>query len=86
MVVAQRHLIEELDRIADYQLYGRVTGVLGLLVEVAGLERVLTIGARCNLVARGNRRVTCEVIGFRQGRALLLPFGAESPLNQLPCF
>ncbi|MGF1609880.1 MAG: flagellar protein export ATPase FliI [Kiloniellales bacterium] len=75
MAVALRHLITELGQIADYQLYGRVAGVLGLLVEVAGLERVLTIGARCNLEARGGRKVPCEVIGFRQGRALLLPFG-----------
>ena len=75
VAVALRHLITELGQIADYQLYGRVAGVLGLLVEVAGLERVLTIGARCNLVAKGGRRVPCEVIGFRHGRALLLPFG-----------
>jgi flagellum-specific ATP synthase len=49
---------------------------LGLLIEVAGLERLLSIGARCNLAARDGRSVVSEVIGFRQGRALLLPFGS----------
>jgi len=75
VTLALRSLIDEVDQIPDYQLYGRVAGVLGLLVEVAGLERALSIGGRCNIVARGERRVACEVIGFRQDRALLLPFG-----------
>ncbi len=68
-------LIEELQQLREYRLYGRVAGVLGLLVEVAGLDRVLSVGSRCNLVARDGRRVVSEVIGFRQGRALLMPFG-----------
>ncbi|MHA1599213.1 MAG: flagellar protein export ATPase FliI [Alphaproteobacteria bacterium] len=75
MPLAVRTLIEELDHIPEFQLYGRVVGVLGLLVEVAGLDEALSIGGRCNIVTRSDVRVTCEVIGFRQGRALLLPFG-----------
>jgi flagellum-specific ATP synthase len=75
VAIAVSHLLEEIDQLSTYQLYGRVAGVLGLLVEVAGLERELTIGARCRLVARSGRKVPAEVIGFRQGRALLLPFG-----------
>ena len=69
------NLLQEVDQIQETRLYGRVAGVLGLLVEVAGLDRALSIGSRCDLVARGERRVPCEVIGFRRGRALLLPFG-----------
>jgi flagellum-specific ATP synthase len=75
LVIAVGHLIEQLDQIPETQQYGRVAGVLGLLVEVAGLDRALSIGARCNLVARDGRRVVSEVIGARQGRALLMPFG-----------
>ena len=76
MALALRNAIEELDQLPKYQLYGRVASVLGLLVEVAGLDRNLSIGGRCNLVARGGRRVPCEVIGFRHGKALVLPFGS----------
>src|SRR3546814_1295976 len=52
-----------------------------MLVEVVGLEQALSIGSRCAIHAQGrrpqeNRRVICEVIGFRQRRALLLPFGS----------
>ena len=75
MTNAFRNLIDEFDQLSEYRLYGRVAGVLGLLVEVAGLDQALAIGTRCNLVARGAKEVPCEVIGFRQGRALLMPFG-----------
>jgi flagellum-specific ATP synthase len=68
--------VKEVGQLADFRLYGRVAGVLGMLVEVAGLEQALSIGSRCAIHAQGNRRVICEVIGFRQKRALLLPFGS----------
>ena len=56
--------------------YGRVASVVGMLVEVTGLERVLSIGGRCEVEANDGRRVSCEAIGFKEGRALLLPFGS----------
>jgi len=75
LTIAYRALIDELEQVSEFQLYGRVAGVLGMLIEVAGLEQVLSIGDRCTIVARGDRRVLAEVIGFRGGRALMLPFG-----------
>ena len=69
-------LITAIDRIPDYRLFGRVTAVLGMLVEVGGVEHRLAVGGRCILVARDGRRVPCEVVGFRENRALLMPFGA----------
>ncbi len=76
MAISVGNLIEELNQIPEHRHYGRVAGVLGLLIEVAGLERVLSVGARCNVTARDGRSVAGEVIGFRQGHALLLPFGS----------
>ncbi len=75
LTITVRTLIDELDQLPEYQLYGRVASVLGMLIEVAGLERVLSIGDRCEILARGDARVAAEVIGFRKNRALLLPFG-----------
>ncbi len=69
-------LISALDRIPTYRLFGRVTAVLGMLVEVGGVENRLSVGGRCVLIARDGRRVPCEVVGFRENRALLMPFGA----------
>jgi flagellum-specific ATP synthase len=69
-------LLSKIRQIPDYHLYGRVTAVQGMLVEVGGVQRRLSIGDRCQIAARGNRQLTCEVVGFRDGRALLMPFGA----------
>ena len=67
-------IFAELQRLPEYQRYGRVAAVQGLLVEVAGLARRLSIGSRCQIRAKGGRAVVCEVIGFRGDRALLMPF------------
>ncbi|RMD63476.1 MAG: flagellar protein export ATPase FliI [Alphaproteobacteria bacterium] len=69
-------LLDEIDRLPEVRLYGRVASVLGMMIEVAGLERELSVGDRCVVRARGDHSVMCEVVGFRQGRTLLLPFGA----------
>ncbi len=76
MAIAVESLVEGIDQIPDFRLYGRVAGVMGMMIELAGLNRELTIGQRCNVMARGRAAIPCEVVGFRQGRALLLPFGS----------
>ncbi|WP_035724078.1 flagellar protein export ATPase FliI [Fodinicurvata fenggangensis] len=68
--------LSELNQIPERRSYGRVSGVQGMTLEVSGLERELSIGSRCDVIGRGNSRVTCEVVGFRESRALLLPFGS----------
>ncbi|MBL4741292.1 MAG: flagellar protein export ATPase FliI [Sneathiella sp.] len=68
-------VISEVNRISTEQYYGRVAGIQGLLVEVGGIQRHLSIGSRVELLARGGKVVACEVVGFRNDRALLMPFG-----------
>jgi flagellum-specific ATP synthase len=74
--VLVQSLLSGLDQVPNYRIYGRVTAVLGMLVEVGGIERDLAIGSRCRLYTHDGRSVVCEVIGFRSGRALLMPFSA----------
>ncbi len=59
----------------DHEMYGKVTKVLGLLVEIAGFGENLAIGAIVHLRPKTGKDVPCEVIGFRDGHALLMPFG-----------
>lgn len=61
--------------IPERQLFGRVTKILGLLVEIDGVSEALTIGAMVHLKPTEERDIPCEVIGFREGQALLMPFG-----------
>lgn len=76
MATLLRYIASDLEKIPEYRLYGRVTAVLGMMVEIGGVERALSIGDRCHVQARGGRQVPCEVVGFRDGRALAMPFGA----------
>ena len=69
------NIINEIERLPDYEIYGQVAAVVGLLVEVSGVEGVFSIGDHCDIVARAKRRIACEVVGFREDRALLMPFG-----------
>jgi len=64
------------DRIPEQYLYGRVTAVQGLMVEVGGVQRAISVGGRCHLQARNGKKVICEIVGFRDDRALLMPFGS----------
>jgi flagellum-specific ATP synthase len=69
-------LLSELDRIPTHQVFGKVAAVQGLLIEVSGVQNNLSVGDRCNVITRDGRKVICEVVGFRNGRALVMPFGA----------
>ena len=71
-----RNLLNDIERVSNIQVYGRVSGIQGMLLEAGGVQRSLSVGDRCSVVARDGRRVVCEVVGFRQGRALLMPFSA----------
>lgn len=73
-------LNESIGELAEYQLFGRVTKILGMLVEIGGVERELSIGDRCNLTPKGAEPVPCEVVGFREGHALVMPF---KPLDRV---
>jgi flagellum-specific ATP synthase len=74
--LALSNLIDEVAQLPASRRYGRVTGVLGMLLEVGGVPRQVAIGGRTEVLAQDGRRVLCEVVGFRNGQALLLPFGA----------
>ena len=69
-------LVRRIDALSPVKIFGRVVGVQGLLIEFAGIESHLSVGGRCNVVARGERRVLCEMVGFRDGKGLMLPFAA----------
>lgn len=71
-------LISELSATSPVKVYGRVAGVLGLLVEVAGIAQYLSVGGRATIHTRDGRRAPAEVIGFKQGAngplTLMMPF------------
>lgn len=76
MTTITEHIAAQIEEVHSCQFYGRVTKVLGMLVEIGGIERRLSVGSRCDLVPQNGHRIPCEVVGFREGRALALPFAA----------
>ena len=46
-----------------------------MLVEINGVEGRLSIGDHCSIEARTGRKVVCEVVGFSETSALVMPFG-----------
>ncbi|MBM3599009.1 MAG: flagellar protein export ATPase FliI [Alphaproteobacteria bacterium] len=76
MATSLRNVIGELEKIPDYTLYGRVSAVLGMLIEIGGAQRGISVGDRCHVLTRQGKRVPCEVVGFKNDRALAMPFGS----------
>lgn len=55
-----------------YSVYGRVTSVVGLVIEAALPHAA--IGGVCDVVSpRGDQSIKAEVVGFRNDRVLLMP-------------
>ncbi|MCK6418063.1 MAG: flagellar protein export ATPase FliI [Alphaproteobacteria bacterium] len=64
-----------IDVIPEREVFGRVTKILGLLVEIAGFGTALSIGSIVHLRPGQGVDIPCEVVGFRDAHALLMPFG-----------
>ncbi len=61
--------------------YAHVTKLLGLLVEIQGFVKTLSVGARVNLHPDDLPVIPCEVVGFRNNTALLMAFGSLEGIN-----
>lgn len=68
-------LQEELSQIPSGLTYGRLVAVKGLLIEVGGIGQAASVGARLALAARDGSSIAAEIVGFRDNKALCLPFG-----------
>src|SRR6266545_2612028 len=69
-------LAEQIGELDGIEIYGRVVGVRGLMVEVAGPIHAMSVGARVTIENGSGRAIPCEVVGFSGQHALLMPFAA----------
>jgi flagellum-specific ATP synthase len=69
-------LAEQISELDGVEVYGRVVGVRGLLVEVAGPIHAMSVGARVLIDTGAGPIIPCEVVGFTGANALLMPFAA----------
>jgi len=71
-------LISAIEAIDDIEVFGRVKSVQGLLVEIVGPVRELRVGGRVQIETVNDELLAAEIIGFKNGHALCLPFGQLS--------
>ncbi|MBN9003804.1 MAG: flagellar protein export ATPase FliI [Rhizobiales bacterium] len=67
-------LAAQIGDIDGVNIYGRVVGVRGLMVEIAGPIHAMSVGARIVIETGGNRAIPAEVIGFTGNNAVVMPF------------
>jgi flagellum-specific ATP synthase len=72
-------LLDEINQLQDVVVFGTVSAISGMMIECRGIERLLSIGARCRVVGAGGMsgkapQALAEVVGFRGDVALLMPF------------
>ncbi|MGI9386751.1 MAG: flagellar protein export ATPase FliI [Methyloligellaceae bacterium] len=68
-------LLQDLSVVPDAEWHGRVKSVQGLLLEIAGPVNRMRVGSRIRICEGIHEDVICEIVGFRQERALAMPFG-----------
>src|ERR1700735_1479647 len=66
-------LAEQINELDGIEIYGRVVGVRGLMVEVSGPLHAMSVGSRV-IVETPAKPIPCEVVGFTGANALLMPF------------
>src|SRR6516165_10060787 len=66
-------LAEQINELDGIEIYGRVVGVRGLMVEVAGPLLAMSVGALV-VIETPAKSIPSEVIGFCGPYALLMPF------------
>ncbi len=69
---AIKALAEQINELDGIEIYGRVVGVRGLMVEVAGPLHAMSVGAHVVIETPG-KNIPCEVVGFSGVNALLMP-------------
>jgi flagellum-specific ATP synthase len=67
-------VISRLERLKGTTRYARVQSVLGLMIEVAGAAKMLSLGDRCRIETKQGTPVMGEVVGFRGETAIIMPF------------
>jgi flagellum-specific ATP synthase len=69
-------LLKEIDAMPTLRRFGRVARIEGLLVEVTGAAGAIGLGGQVRLTSSNSKQIPCEVVGFRDGRALVMPLGS----------
>ena len=71
--------LRAVERSEPLQVYGKIVEITGLLIKATGLP--VSIGEACEVYSGGGPPVEAEVVGFRDGKALLMAIGDLSRIK-----
>jgi flagellum-specific ATP synthase len=71
-----RALLKDIEAVPALRRFGRVARIEGLLVEVTGAAGAISLGGQVRLSSSNGKQIPCEVVGFRDGRAQIMPLGS----------
>src|ERR1700742_2926832 len=74
--IRMRALLKDVDAVPTLTRFGRVARIEGLAIEVTGAQGAVSLGGQCRISIGINKVIPCEVVGFRDGRALVMPLGS----------
>ena len=69
-------LLKDIADVSPVRRFGRVARIEGLLVEITGAAGAISLGGQVRLTSGSGKIISCEVVGFRDGRALAMPLGS----------
>ena len=72
--VLDLHKYQDLTNQTYYKKLGKVVNVVGLTIESAGPDAKLADICRIYLEGRSGKSVMAEVVGFKDGRTILMPY------------
>lgn len=75
-------LIHQIDKIDSFKRYGKITRVVGLMIESQGPAS--SIGDVCYIYPKGQTekdKIMAEVVGFREETVILMPYTAVSDIS-----
>lgn len=76
-----RGLCEEISRLSATHAFGFVTTIVGSLIEVSGLQKIVSVGSVCRLENRAGETFPCEVVGFKGDQTLVMGYDSIAGLG-----
>lgn len=70
-------LLKEIETVPVLRRFGPVARIEGLVIEVTGPAGAVGLGGQVRLSRFKGKRIPCEAVGFRDGRAQIMRLGAQ---------
>lgn len=65
--------IKKMENAEPLRVYGKVVEITGIIIKAVGLK--VSIGDACKIFTNSGEGIDAEVVGFRDGVTLLMPYG-----------